>query len=85
MIAARVTESYTSLFLTPNDNDGSRNARIAMIGAFEVRLLEILTAINADMKIPSIEFNPKVQSFWCIIDWSPAHVRFVPIAVSRAT
>jgi hypothetical protein len=41
MIAARVTESYTSLFLTPNDNDGSRNARIAMIGAFEVRLLEI--------------------------------------------
>ena len=39
--AARVTESYASLFLTPIHDDGSRTARIAMIGDFEVRLLEI--------------------------------------------
>jgi len=40
MIAARVTESYASL-LTPNSVDGSRNALIAMIGAFDVRLVGI--------------------------------------------
>ena len=41
MIAARVTESYASLFLTPNGVEGSRNALIAMIGAFDVRLVGI--------------------------------------------
>ena len=40
MIAARVTETYTSLFLTPKQDDGSRYSAIARIGAFEVRLLE---------------------------------------------
>lgn len=44
MIAARVTESYTSLFLTSKHDDGSRHAAIARIGAFEVRLLEIPSA-----------------------------------------
>jgi len=46
MIAARVTESYASLVLTPNGDDGSRNTLIAMIGAFEVRLVEI-PSVNA--------------------------------------
>lgn len=44
MIAARVTESYTGLFLTPKHDDGSRLATIARIGAFEVRLLEMASA-----------------------------------------
>ena len=44
MIAARVTESYTSLFLTSKHDDGSRHAAIARIGAFEVRLLEMPSA-----------------------------------------
>ena len=43
MIAARVTESYASLFLTPKQDDGSRYSVIARIGAFEVRLLELLS------------------------------------------
>jgi hypothetical protein len=52
MIAARVTESYTSLFLTPH-KDGSRNAAIARFGALEVRLLEI-SSVNA----------PEILSLW---------------------
>jgi hypothetical protein len=44
MIAARVTESYTSLFLTSKHDDGSRHVAIARIGAFEVRLLEMPSA-----------------------------------------
>src|SRR6478736_2839552 len=44
IIAARVTESYTSLFLTSKHDDGSRHAAIARIGAFEVRLLEMPSA-----------------------------------------
>src|SRR5262245_62321124 len=35
MIAARVTEIYASLFLTPTQADGSRYSAIARIGAFE--------------------------------------------------
>jgi len=46
MIAARVTETYASLFLTPKQDDGSRYSVIARIGAFEVRLLE-LPSVNA--------------------------------------
>jgi hypothetical protein len=46
MIAARVAESYASLALTPNGDDGSRNTLIAVIGAFEVRLAEI-PSVNA--------------------------------------
>ena len=49
MIAARVTESYASL-LTPNSVDGSRNALIAMIGAFDVRLVGI-TSLNAPARL----------------------------------
>ena len=41
MIAARVMETYTSLFLTPKQEDGSRYSVIARIGDFEVRLLEM--------------------------------------------
>ena len=44
MIAARVTESYASLFLTSTHDDGSRHAAIARVGAFEVRLLELPSA-----------------------------------------
>ena len=44
MIAARVTESYASLFLTSTHDDGSRHAAIARVGAFEVRLLEMPSA-----------------------------------------
>jgi hypothetical protein len=44
MIATRITESYTSLFLTLKHGDGSRHAAIARIGAFEVRLLEMPSA-----------------------------------------
>jgi hypothetical protein len=46
MIAARVTESYASLFLRPNGDDGSRNTVIAMVGAFEVRLVGV-PSVNA--------------------------------------
>jgi len=46
MIAARVTVSYPSLFLTPNGDDGSRNILIEMVGAFEVRLVGI-PSVNA--------------------------------------
>jgi len=46
MIAARVTESYASLFLTPNGDDSSRNILIEMVGAFEVRLVGI-PSVNA--------------------------------------
>ena len=46
MIAARVTESYASLFLRPNGDDGSRNTLIAMVGAFEVRLVGV-PSVNA--------------------------------------
>jgi hypothetical protein len=46
MIAARVTETYASLFLTPKQADGSRYSAIARIGAFEVRLLE-LPSVNS--------------------------------------
>src|SRR5689334_12860479 len=46
MIAARVTGSYANLVLTPNGDDGSRNTLIAMIGDFEVRLVEI-PSVNA--------------------------------------
>jgi hypothetical protein len=46
MIAARVTETYASLFLTPMGDDGSRYSEIARIGVFEVRLLE-LPSINS--------------------------------------
>ena len=45
MIATRVTETYASLFLT-SKQDGSRHAAIAMIGTFEVRLLE-LSSVNS--------------------------------------
>ena len=41
MIAARVTETYASLFLTPKQDDGSRYSVITRIGDFEVRLLEL--------------------------------------------
>ena len=43
MIAARVMEAYTSLFLTPKQDDGSRYSVIARIGDFDVRLLELLS------------------------------------------
>jgi hypothetical protein len=46
MIAARVMETYASLFLIPKQDDGSRYSVIARIGAFEVRLLE-LPSINS--------------------------------------
>ena len=46
MIAARVTESYASLFLAPKSDDGSRNILIEMVGAFEVRLVAI-PSVNA--------------------------------------
>jgi hypothetical protein len=46
MIAARVTEAYANLFLTPKQDDGSRYSAIARIGAFEVRLLE-LPSVNS--------------------------------------
>jgi hypothetical protein len=46
MIAARVTETYASLFLTPKQADGSRYSAIARVGAFEVRLLE-LPSVNS--------------------------------------
>ena len=46
MIATRITESYASLFLTSKQDDGSRHAAIAMMGAFEVRLLE-LSSVNS--------------------------------------
>ena len=45
MIVARVMETYTSLFLTPKQEDGSRYSVIARIGDFEVRLLELPSAI----------------------------------------
>ena len=41
MIAMRVTKTYASLFLTSKQDDGSRHAAIEVIGAFEVRLLEL--------------------------------------------
>lgn len=53
MIAARVTESYTSLFLTSKHDDGSRHAAIGRVGAFEVRLLEL----------PSVN-SPEEASLW---------------------
>jgi len=46
MIAARVMEAYTSLFLTPKQDDGSRYSVIARIGDFDVRLLE-LPSVNS--------------------------------------
>jgi len=46
MIAARVMETYTSLFLTPKQDDDSRFSVIASIGDFEVRLLE-LPSVNS--------------------------------------
>jgi len=46
MIAARVTETYANLFLTPKQDDGSRYSVIARIGTFEVRLLE-LPSVNS--------------------------------------
>src|SRR5262245_33518007 len=48
MIAARVTETYTSLFLTPKQDDGSRYSVVARIGAFEVRLLEVPSVNSPD-------------------------------------
>jgi hypothetical protein len=53
MIAARVTETYASLFLTPKQEDGSRYSAIARIGTFEVRLLEL----------PSLNF-PEELELW---------------------
>jgi len=44
MIAARVTETYANLFLTPKQDDGSRYSVVARIGTFEVRLLELPSA-----------------------------------------
>ena len=38
--------TYASLFLTSKQDDGSRHAAIAMMGAFEVRLLE-LSSVNS--------------------------------------
>ena len=52
MIAARVTESYASLFLRPNGDDGSRNTLIAMVGAFEVRLVGV-PSVNAPAGLSS--------------------------------
>ena len=46
MIATRVTETYASLFLTSKQDVCSRHAAIAMIGTFEVRLLE-LSSVNS--------------------------------------
>ena len=46
MIATRVMETYASLFLASQQDDGSRHAAIASIGAFEVRLLE-LPSVNS--------------------------------------
>ena len=46
MIAARVTETYASLFLTPKQDNGSRYSAVARIGGFEVRLLE-LASVNS--------------------------------------
>jgi len=51
MIAARVIETYASLFLTPNQDDGSRYSTIARIGVFEVRLLEL----------PSVNFQEELE------------------------
>jgi len=53
MIATRVTESYASLFLSSERDNGSRQAAIARIGAFEVRLLEL----------PSVN-SPEEASLW---------------------
>ena len=46
MIARRITESYLGLFLTAVRDDGSREAAVARIGTFEVRLIEI-PSVNA--------------------------------------
>jgi len=51
MIAARVIETYASLFLTPNQDNGSRYSTIARIGVFEVRLLEL----------PSVNFQEELE------------------------
>ena len=53
MIATRVTESYASFFLTSERDNGSRQAAIARIGAFELRLLEM----------PSVN-SPEEASLW---------------------
>ena len=46
MIARRITKSYLGLFLTAVRDDGSREAAVARIGTFEVRLIEI-PSVNA--------------------------------------
>ena len=51
MIATRVIETYASLFLTSKQDDGSRHAAIAGIGAFEVRLLELPSVNSPDEEL----------------------------------
>jgi hypothetical protein len=55
MIAARVMETYTSLFLTPKQEDGSRYSVIARIGDFEVRLLELPSGNSSEELILWVE------------------------------
>jgi hypothetical protein len=55
MIAARVMETYTSLFLTPKQEDGSRYSVIARVGDFEVRLLELPSGNSSDELILWVE------------------------------
>ena len=55
MIAARVMETYTSLFLTAKQEDGSRYSVIARIGDFEVRLLELPSCNSSEELILWVE------------------------------
>jgi hypothetical protein len=55
MIAARVMETYTSLFLTPKQEDGSRYSVIARVGDFEVRLLELPSGNSSEELILWVE------------------------------
>jgi len=55
MIAARVMETYKSLFLTPKQEDGSRYSVIARVGDFEVRLLELPSGNSSEELILWVE------------------------------
>jgi hypothetical protein len=60
MIAARVMETYTSLFLTAKQEDGSRYSVIARIGDFEVRLLELPSGNSSEELILWVELYDRV-------------------------
>ena len=73
MIAARVTETYASLFLTPKQDDGSRYSVITRIGDFEVRLLELPSVNSPDELALWVELYDRdlrvgVDSYKCS-DW----------------